>query len=259
MTAIQAIILGIIEGITEFLPISSTAHLSIAAELLKLQQSDFVKSFEIIIQLGAILAIVVLYFNILKKNIAIWKRILVAFLPTAVIGFALYKVIKVYILGNYSVIVWALLLGGVVLIIFEYLKKDSMQPEDSMHELETMPYKTAFLIGIAQALAVIPGVSRAAATIISGRMLGVGKQAIIEFSFLLAVPTMLAAAGYDFLKSSAGFTSSNMFMLSIGFITAFFAALISVKLLLSFIKSRSFTAFGIYRILLAIILLFYFL
>ncbi len=254
MTLIHAVILGIVEGITEFLPISSTAHLEIVGGILKISHTDFVKSFEIIIQLGAILAVVVLYWKLLIRNSAIWKRIIVAFIPTGIIGFILYKLIKTYILGNFTIISWTLLVGGIILIMFEYLYNKKHNTESSIHELEHMPYSTAFLIGCAQSIAVVPGVSRAAATIIAGRMLGVGKVAIVEFSFLLAIPTMMAAAGYDILKSHASFSSSDTLLLIIGFVTAFIAALISIKFLLQFIKNKTFVTFGVYRIVVAILL-----
>lgn len=259
MTFFQAFILGIVEGITEFLPISSTAHLEITARLLQIQESIFLTSFIISIQLGAICAVSVLYFNLLKKNSAIWKRIITAFIPTGIIGFVVYKLLKEYVFGNISVIAGALLIGGLVLIVFEYVYKQgtAQESEHSMRELEKMPYKHAFIIGIAQALAVIPGVSRSAATIIAGRMLGVRKYVIVEFSFLLAIPTMLAATGYDVLKNSSAFSASNMSVLCVGFIIAFISALLSVKFLLAFIKQRSLVSFGVYRIILAILLLLF--
>ncbi len=213
MTLIQSLILGTVEGLTEFLPISSTAHLEIASRLLAIAQTDFVKSFEIIIQLGAILAVIVLYASVLKKNIELWKRIIVAFIPTGIIGFILYKIIKQYLLGNYAILAWTLGIGGIILIIFEFFYNDRGQSFDSTHELETMPYSTALLIGIVQSIAVVPGVSRSAASIITGRALGVSRKAIVEFSFLLAIPTMLAAAGYDFLKSAHAFSGSEFMTL----------------------------------------------
>ncbi len=254
MNLIHALILGIVEGITEFLPVSSTAHLEITSRLLGIAQSDFVKSFEIIIQLGAILAVVILYAGVLRKNSELWKRIIVAFIPTGIIGFVLYKLIKQYLLGNYSILVWTLGLGGIILIAFEFFNQDHGRSFDSTSELESMPYSTALMIGLVQALAVIPGVSRSAATIITGRALGVSRKAIVEFSFLLAIPTMLAATGYDLLKNFSGFSTSEFSVLGVGFIAAFFSALLAVKLFMSLIKRRGFTAFGIYRIILAIII-----
>lgn len=257
MTLVHSILLGIVEGITEFLPISSTAHLQLASTALGLTQTDFVKSFEIIIQLGAILAVVVIYWRTLTLSTELWKRILTAFIPTGIIGFVLYKLIKQFLLGNTTLIIWTLGIGGVILIIFEYYFSRHDAERQSIRELETMSYSTAFLIGLAQSVAVIPGVSRAAATIIAGRVLGLGRKAIVEFSFLLAIPTMLAAAGYDFFKNASAFSASQLGVLTVGFITAFIAALITVKMLLRFVETHNFTWFGVYRILLAIGLFLY--
>lgn len=257
MTFVDSFILGVIEGITEFLPISSTAHLEIGSKILGVGGTDFFKSFEIIIQLGAILAVVVLYRNVLKKNWELWKRILVAFFPTGVIGFVLYKFIKEYALGNEILTICTLGIGGIIIIVFEFIYKDSNRLIDSTSELESMPYSVAFFIGIAQALAVIPGVSRSAATIIAGRMLGISGKAIVEFSFLLAIPTMLAATGYDIFKNAASFSRSDISLLSIGFITAFFAALCAVTFFIKFVQKKGLTLFGLYRILLAFILIWF--
>jgi undecaprenyl-diphosphatase len=257
MTLIHSVILGIVEGITEFLPISSTAHLEISARLLGLAETDFLKSFEIIIQLGAILAVVFLYAKTLSANTSIWKRIITAFIPTGVIGFVLYKVIKDYLLGNESLVIWTLGIGGVLLIIFElfYGREEELTIQTPLAQLEQMPYSKAFLIGLAQSLAIVPGVSRAAATIVAGRLLGVSRRAIVEFSFLLAIPTMAAAAGYDLTKNAVSFTSAELGILAVGFITAFIAALFAVKFLIHYIQHHTFIVFGIYRIVLALLLI----
>lgn len=246
----HAIILGIIEGITEFLPISSTGHLVLAGELLHLPQTEFLKSFDIAIQLGAILAIITLYGTTLLRNRAVLTRIMAAFIPTALIGFALYKTIKGF-LGNEMLVLSMLALGGALMILFE---KTHDEERASVHEIGAIPYRTAFLIGCFQSLAVVPGVSRSAATIIGGLLLGVSRVAIVEFSFLLAIPTMLAATGYDLLKNGAVFASTDWSILAAGFITSFIVALGAVKFLISFIKKHTFILFGIYRIALAAVL-----
>ncbi len=163
MNLFHAITLGIVEGITEFLPISSTGHMTLAATLLQLQNTEFLKNFMIIIQLGAILSVVVLYWQTLRSNVEVWKRIIVAFLPTAVIGYVLFHFIKSYLLGNDVVTLVSLLIGGILLILFELVYKEK---DYHTNEIKNMPYKTAFLIGVAQSIAVIPGVSRSAATIV---------------------------------------------------------------------------------------------
>lgn len=246
MNYLHAIILGIVEGFTEFLPISSTAHLVLASRILGILETDFVKTFIIVIQLGAILAVVVLYFNRLFKNIEMLKRVVVAFLPTAAIGFILYKIIKGLLLENFWIILASLFVGGVALIAFEKLHR----PQD--RAVDMLSYKQAFFVGCAQSLAVIPGVSRAAATIVGGMLLGVPRTLIVEFSFLLAVPTMAAAAGYDLLKSAHGFGSGEFGMLAVGFITSFVFAWLGIKFLLNYIGSHSFSGFGVYRIVISI-------
>jgi undecaprenyl-diphosphatase len=249
MKLIHAIILGIIEGVTEFLPISSTGHLILASTLLKLSDSNFLKSFEIAIQLGAILSVVVLYRKSLITDRNTLQRVFVAFLPTAVVGLLVYRAIKQFLLGNEMVVLAALFLGGIVLILFEVLHKD--KPGAAVNSIS---YGQAFLIGLFQSVSVIPGVSRSAATIIGGLALGIERRTIVEFSFLLAVPTMAAATGLDIIKSASNFSTSEFGLLAVGFIISFLVALLSIRFLLSFIKNHSFIPFGIYRILLAVLL-----
>jgi len=256
MNFIQTLILGIVEGVSEFLPISSTGHLILTGDLLGLNTSEFLKSFEISIQLGAILSVVALYWRLLLKNWNIWKRLMVAFAPTAVLGLAFYKLIKHYLLGNSPVVVWALFVGGIALILFELWHKEKDNHTDNM---EDIPYKKAFLIGLFQSIAMIPGVSRSAATIVGGLAVGLKRKTIVEFSFLLAVPTMLAATVLDLVKSADSFTSSEIGSMSVGFISAFVVAALSIKFLLKYIQRHSFIAFGVYRIIVAIIFWLWFL
>ena len=248
----QSIVLGIVEGFTEFLPISSTAHLIISGKILNIVQTEFIKSFEIIIQLGAILAVVWLYGKRVALNQEILKRLVVAFLPTAVFGFLLYKIFKNYLMENLSVIVWALLLGGILLIVFEYWHKEK---DDSTANIDDISYKNCFLIGLCQTIAIVPGVSRAAATILGGLFLGVKRKTIVEFSFLLAVPTMLAAAGYDLLKTGINFSPNQFGQLSLGFVVSFLVSIFAIKFLLRFIEQHDFKWFGLYRIVIGLILL----
>ena len=247
MTAFEAIILGIIEGVTEFLPISSTGHLILVSHLLNIPNSDFLKSFEIVIQLGAICAVVLLYWRSFL-SFPIVTRLLIGFLPTAIIGFTLYPLVKGYLLGNIKVVVTALALGGLFLIIFELLHKEK---DGSKQTISEITYKQAFLIGIFQSIAIIPGISRSAATIIGGLLVGLKRVTIVEFSFLLAVPTMTAATGYDILKNYSIFSTETTLLLILGFVTAFIVALLVITSLLKFIKKHTFIPFGIYRIVLA--------
>jgi undecaprenyl-diphosphatase len=247
MTLLHAVVLGIVEGITEFLPISSTAHLILASHLLRIAESEFVKSFEIIIQLGAILSVVVLYWSKFW-NWEVLKKLVVAVIPTGVIGLTVYKVIKGYLLGNITVVLLSLLIGGIALIAFErFPKKDGTEVDFS-----EISYRKAFLIGLFQAIAVIPGVSRSAATIVGGSLIGISKRTIVEFSFMLAVPTMLAATGLELVKGRAAL-SGNYGVLAVGFIVSFVTAIIAIKSFLGYIKKHDFAAFGWYRVVLAVV------
>lgn len=253
MTYLDSIILGIVEGVTEFLPISSTGHLILAGSLLGVGQDDFVKSFEIVIQLGAILAIVVLYWrSFLERRVLV--RIAAAFVPTAILGFILYHFAKQYLLGNVGVVLSSFFWGGLAIIGIEYLVRRREKTEGRVID---MTLRQSFLIGIWQAIAIIPGVSRSGATVMGGLLMGIPRAVILEFSFLLAVPTMLAATGYDIVKNPSVLADGNLGLLAIGFVTAFLVAFLVVKLALGFVRKYSFVPFGIYRI--AVALLFWFL
>lgn len=249
MSLFHAFVLGIVEGITEFLPISSTGHLILAGKLLGVDNSDFTKSFDISIQLGAILSVVVLYWRSFLVKPEVLKRVMVAFLPTAVIGFVLYTLIKKFLMGNTVVVLWAMAIGGVVLIVFERFHREN---DSADGDIETLPYGKAALIGVIQALAVIPGVSRSAATIVGGLSMGLKRKTIVEFSFLLAVPTMLAATALDLLKNASSFSSDQFGALFIGGATAFVVALLAIRFLMGYIRNHSFVAFGVYRIAAAV-------
>lgn len=255
MIFLSVIILSIVEGISEFLPISSTGHLILTAHLLKLEQNNFLKSFEITIQLGAILSVVVLYGRRMAMDLKVLKRVIVAFIPTAITGFVFYKIIKNVFFGSSHIVVWSLLSGGIFLIIFELFHREK---KDAGEEISSISYTQAFIIGIFQSIAIIPGVSRAAATIIGGLILGLRRKVIVEFSFLLAVPTMGAAVGFDLIKSAETFAPDEFLFLLVGFFLSFVVAFLSIKFLLSFIKNHNFISFGIYRIVLALLFLLMF-
>ncbi len=246
MNLIQAIILSIIEGIAEFLPISSTGHLILASSLLHIPQTDFVKSFEIAIQLGAILAVVGLYWKKLW-DYRLWPKIMAGFLPAAIIGLVGYHFIKQYLIGNTTVVLWSLFLGGLVLLFIDKLAPGKQKNLDSLN------IQSAVVIGVFQAISIIPGVSRAAATIIGGLLVGLDRQSAVEFSFLLAVPTMLAATGLDLVKSGLSFSSNEWLLLLVGFMGAMITAWLSVKFFLNFVKSHTFFWFGVYRIAISLL------
>ena len=256
MTFLQAIILGIVEGVTEFLPISSTGHMILAGRLLGMEPTDFLKSFEIIIQLGAILAVVYLYWKRLTADWQAWKRIIIAFIPTGILGLAFYKIIKTYLLGNSWVVVWSLFLGGAALIAFELWHGKRVKNRE-VGDINAISYKKSAAIGLAQSVSMVPGISRSAATIVGGLFLGIKRETIVEFSFLLAVPTMAAATGLDLLKSAGEFSASQIPYLLVGFIVSFFVAMASIKFLIRYIKNHTFISFGIYRIIIAVLFWFF--
>lgn len=251
MSIFNAIILAIIEGLTEFLPISSTGHMILASSAMGIHEDEFVKTFEICIQLGAILAIALMYMQRFFKSIDIYLKLLVAFLPTAIIGFLAYDIIKHY-LFNAIVVSVSLIIGGIILIwIDSYIKSK----ESEVADLDQIPYKNAFKIGLFQCLSMIPGTSRAAATIVGGVLNKLDKRQATEFSFLLAIPTMFAATGYDLLKTPIDFTSEQWKLLIIGLIIAGISAWVAVKIFLNIVDKYGFKPFGYYRIALGIIYL----
>jgi undecaprenyl-diphosphatase len=251
MDAAQALLLGIVEGVTEFLPISSTAHLMLTRRLLGLPDTSFQKTFEIAIQFGAILAVVVLYWHRLLVEWRVLLRVLIAFVPTGLLGFTLYRIIKDVLQESHSIALASLAIGGVVLIAFDLLHRE---PANAVKSPEGIAYWKCVLIGLAQALAMIPGVSRAAATIIGGLSLGLSRKTAVEFSFLLAVPTMTAATAYDVWKTRDALSLENVNLLLIGLVTSFVVALLTVQLFLRFLRTHTFLGFGIYRIVAAAVL-----
>ena len=249
----DAAILGVVEGLTEFLPVSSTGHLILAGHILGLDSTDFLKSFDIVIQLGAILAVVAMYGRTLLRSIEIWKRIMVAFIPTAVIGFLLYAVVKKYLLGNEAAVLAALAAGGVAIILFEWWHRE--HPE-AHADAATIPLKTAAWIGVFHAADLVPGISRSAASILGGLALGLKRATIVEFSFLLAIPTMVAATGLDLVKSAASFSRGDWPILAVGFLVSFAVAFAAIRWFVRFVSHHTFVSFGLYR--LAAALLFWF-
>ena len=251
-----ALILGIVEGVTEFLPVSSTGHLILATELLGFD-ADKWAAFNVIIQLGAILAIVVLYWRtfwavlegLLQKNAVSWRfirNVLLGFLPSAVLGFLLINKIE-ELLGDPKVVAVALILGGIAIIAIERLVKNT--PTVGVAE---MPAKTALGIGIVQCLAMIPGVSRSGATIMGALSLGVERRTAAEFSFFLAIPTMLGATTLEFLKHRhemlAGAHGVGMGTVAVGFVVSFIVAIVVVRAFVHYISRRGFAPFAWYRI-----------
>lgn len=247
MTISESILLGALEGFTEFLPISSTGHLILASTLLGIPSSPALSSFLIAIQLGAILAVVIFFFRELL-SLSVWKRLIVAFIPTGIVGVTLYPLIKNVLLGDPLVVVIALAVGGAFIIAIERSEGEAR----AEIPVTSLSYKKTFLIGIAQSLAVIPGVSRSGATVMGGLLMKLPRATILKFSFLLAVPTMMAATAYDLYKTPSALTDGNLTLLTIGFATAFIVALLTVKVAMAFVRKHSFAPFGWYRIALAL-------
>ncbi|MCR4276524.1 MAG: undecaprenyl-diphosphate phosphatase [Candidatus Roizmanbacteria bacterium] len=251
MNIITATILGLVEGITEFLPISSTAHLIISSKLLNVPATEFQKFFEVFIQSGAILAVVFIYWKIIIKNKSLLINIILSFIPTAVVGLLLHKVIKGVFFESFTLIAASLFVIGLFFIIFEYLLKKKIVKTDK--KIIQMTIVQALLIGVGQSLAVVPGVSRAGAVILTMMILGFNREESALYSFVLAVPTLLAASLLDFIKTDPQliFTGNNPLFLFIGLITSFFSALIAIKWFVSFLQKNSLSGFGVYRIVLA--------
>ncbi len=258
MNIIQAIILGVVEGITEFLPISSTAHLIITSKVLQLKQTEFLKLFEVFIQSGAILSVVFLYFNYLLKNKKVILKLFVSFLPTALIGYIFFNIIKGVFFESLIIIIAALFIVGLLFIFVENkIKRGVLKLNKNVSDLS---FFQAFLIGFFQAFAIIPGVSRAGAVIISMLVMRYKRDEAAIYSFLLAIPTIAAASIFDLYKNLNVLSSSvtNIQMLIIGFVVSFISAYFSVKWLIEYLKKNSLLIFGIYRIALAIILVLFF-
>lgn len=255
MTYIDAFLLGVLEGVTEFLPISSTGHMVLLSSYLGIESDPFVKSFEVIIQFGAILSVLIIYWRRFLTSWGFYQKLMLAFLPTAIIGFiAKNKVDE--LLESTTVVAWALILGGIVLIW-----SDRWKPKKQNIHIDQLSPRNALAIGFFQSISMIPGVSRSGATILGGMSLGLTKSQAAEFSFLLAVPTMAAATGYKLLKTFKNggihFDANQMFLLFIGSVTAFFIAWASIQTLLKIISKKGFTPFGWYRIILGALILFF--
>jgi undecaprenyl-diphosphatase len=186
--------------------------------------------------------------EILLLDWNILKRLAVAFVPTGIVGLALYRVFKEILLGNQEIVLWTLLIGGVFIVIFELFHRE----RSTFDDLSRIPYKHCLIIGVCQTISIIPGVSRAAPTIIAGLALGMKRKTIVLFSFLLAVPTMIAASGFDLLNSAATFSPNQVSLLLIGFVTSFFVALAAIRIFLGYVAKNNFIPFGIYRIMLVV-------
>ena len=251
MTYLHSIILGIVEGLTEFLPISSTGHMIIASSVMGIEESSFTKAFEVIIQFGAILSVLVLYWKRFLPNWNFYKKLFVAFLPTAIIGFIMKDVVE-NLLGNVQVVAWSLILGGLVLVwsdkAFAHLTAVGRKTSD-------LSYLDSLKLGLFQSIAMIPGVSRSGATIMGGLTLGLNKREAAEFSFFLAVPTMAAATLYKLLKIYKTIQPEQINVLMVGLVVSFIVAMIAIKGFIGIVTRYGFRGFGYYRIVLGVVIL----
>lgn len=249
MDLIQVVLLSITEGVSEFLPISSTGHLVLVSKILNQPQTEFLKSFEIAIQSGAILSVLFLYLRTVLEDKRILWKIVWALIPTLMVGMILYKLVKEYLIGNLGVTLGALFLGGVILIVFEryWLKKEGAG------RIENLTVKEAVIIGLAQTIAVIPGVSRSAVTMIGGMSLGLSRVEAVKMSFLLAAPTLLAATGFDLVQNYQLFSSDQLGLILLGIGLSLIFATLAMKWLIKFVENHTLFWFGVYRIGLSIL------
>ncbi len=255
MDIFQSIILGIVEGVTEFLPISSTGHMIVVANWLGMDENAENKAFMVIIQLAAILAVVFNYkdkFTLSKSDL--WIKVFIAFLPLAIVGFIFKDIIKEAF--TTYVVAYMFIIGGIIFLILEYFYKEDNK---KLHDIEKITYKQAWWIGFAQMFALIPGTSRAGSTIVGALILGFSRKAAAEFSFLLAIPVMLATSGYDLLKHYDEFSKDGLLTLIIGFVVSFVVAYFTMKFFIKFLEKFTFVSFGIYRIIFGVILLVFYL
>lgn len=280
---IKVLILSLVEGITEFLPVSSTGHLILVNQFVKLEPEGFSNAFNVIIQLGAILSVLVIYFEKLnpwtkskirlpknyqdlnrqskayfilshpdKKTINLWFKVIVGVLPAMVLGLLFDDLIDQY-LFNPMTVAAMLLLWGLIIILIEKKNKNI-----KYESLEDVPYTTILLIGFFQCLAMVPGTSRSAATIIGAMILGLSRSAAAEFSFFLAIPTMLGATLLKLVKNLGGFSGNQWCLILIGMVLSFIIAFVVIKKFLAYVKKHDFIPFGIYRIVLAVVVFVYF-
>lgn len=266
---LKAIILGIVEGITEWLPISSTGHMILVEEFTGMVISkEFMSMFNVVIQLGAIMAVVVLYFNKLnplaggkskaqvKSTMELWYKVIVACLPAAVIGLIADDWLDEHLFKPVVVAIMLIAYGILFIVIETRNKKNHIKPIHT--DLDNLSYKTAFLIGLFQVLALIPGTSRSGATIIGGMLVGASRFVATEFTFFLAIPVMFGASLLKIVKFGFDFTGLEVVTLLVGMISSFIISVIAIKFLIGYVKKNDFKAFGYYRIILGILVLFYF-
>jgi Uncharacterized bacitracin resistance protein len=253
MDIFHAIILGIVEGITEFLPVSSTGHMIVVADWLGMDRDAKHTAFEIIIQFAAIFAVIANYTEKFHpRHFALWVKVLIAFLPIAAIGFLFSDEIES--LFNPQIVAWMFIIGGIIFLIVEHFYREDTH---RVRQMEDLSYAQAAWVGFAQLFALVPGTSRAGATIIGGMLAGLDRKSSTEFSFLLALPVLGASSGYSLLKHYDEFATTSFVPLIVGFVVAFLVAYLTMKLFIGFLQRFTFRTFGVYRILFGVLLLWW--
>ncbi len=249
MSWLQALIIAIVEGLTEFLPVSSTGHMIITTKLLGMEGSDFISAFLINIQFGAILSVIAIYWKKFFQSLNFYYKLFVAFLPAAFFGLLLSDIID-ELLENVLVVAIMLVLGGIILVFVDKWFKKEDEAKD-----QTVTYKKSLIVGLFQVIAMIPGVSRSASTIIGGMTQKLSRKTAAEFSFFLAVPTMFAASAYKLLENYKSINVDNISILIFGNVIAFIVAFIAIKSFISFLTKYGFKVFGYYRIVVGLIII----
>ena len=269
MDIIKVLLLGIVEGVTEFLPISSTGHLILAHEFIGLEPQSFQNAFDVCIQLGAILAVVVLYFSKLwpfkreegkvvaeKDTFVLWLKVIVGVIPSAVLGFLFDDFIDEHLFKP-QVVAATLLIYGILILVIEN-RNESKHVKAKVGRVENLPYAMASAIGLFQCLAMVPGTSRSAATILGALLLGASRGAAAEFSFFLAIPTMFGATLLKIVKNGMAFSAYQWFLIALGAAVSFVVAVVVIQKFMDYIRKRDFRIFGTYRIVLGLIVFLYF-
>lgn len=258
MTLLHAIILGIVEGLTELLPVSSTAHLMVTSAVLGIDDTALLTSFLIAVQLGAVIAVALYYVRRIVSSHVLWKKVLAAFIPTALIGFILYDVVKGFLLESILIAGIALIVGGIVMILVERFVAENDRHDETAVTVESLSYPQAVMIGCIQTLALIPGVSRSGATIIGGRLMKIHRRTLVEFSFLLAIPVIAGAVGLDLIKTDLSGVSSHMILLIlVGMLVAGLTTWAVIRWFIRYIERHTFVAFGWYRIIFGTLLVLF--
>ncbi|MFR3728758.1 undecaprenyl-diphosphate phosphatase [Lacrimispora sp.] len=264
---LKVLVLGIVEGFTEWLPISSTGHMILVDEIIHLNQpADFMNMFLVVIQLGAILAVVVLYFDKLnpftpskkpaqrQATLVLWSKIILACIPAAVIGFLVDDILEAYLMNGYVVAATLIIYG----ILFLVIENRNQYRNFDIQKVNEIPYQTALYIGLFQLLALIPGTSRSGSTILGAMILGCSRAASAEFSFFLGIPIMFGASLLKIVKYGANFNGTQIFYLILGMVVAFVVSVYAIKFLMGYIRQHDFKFFGYYRIVLGAVVLLYF-